>query len=106
VFAAAVLRSQTSRTVQLKVNTMWEVCHLSEQYRNFVLEIHASGVLQAKEADLLLHPLAAVMAELNKDRRRIKRALQKEASRRRKLSKLDAVLMIQRSFLNGGRGRY
>jgi len=52
------------KPVQSQVNTMWEVQCLFEQYRQYVMSVHESGVLQAKEAEVLLHPVEALMREV------------------------------------------
>jgi len=100
IFEAAVLRSKLSKAVQLKVNTAWQVHRLSQHYRHFVLECHESGVLQGKEAELLLRPLEHQMRALERDRKKIKRALQRQlvSARTHKLCAVDAAQMIQRAF--------
>jgi len=104
IFEAAIARSKIAKSVQLKVNTMWRVHLVAEEYRNFVISTHESGILQVKEAEMLLHPIAHVMQELRRDRKQLKLALQREKSMAHKtshlskLTRVDAAQRIQRTF--------
>eukprot|EP00449_Zooxanthella_nutricula_P048481 CAMPEP_0198612090 /NCGR_PEP_ID=MMETSP1462-20131121/157720_1 /TAXON_ID=1333877 /ORGANISM="Brandtodinium nutriculum, Strain RCC3387" /LENGTH=1019 /DNA_ID=CAMNT_0044343893 /DNA_START=1 /DNA_END=3056 /DNA_ORIENTATION=+ len=71
VFAAAATLNRIDKPVRKKVNTMWEVHRLCDQYRRFVLAAHDGGVLQSKEAEALMHPVAEVLTELRRDRKKI-----------------------------------
>lgn len=105
VFEAAIARSKIAKTVQLKVNTMWRVHLLAEDYRSFVISAHERGILQAKEAEKLLHPIAHGIHELQRDRKRLKLALQREMCHgdgdgkfATYLTQIDAAQRIQRNF--------
>lgn len=88
VFKALGLRNIIDRTVQKKANTIFLVNRLVEHYRHFVLRAVERGVLQAKEAEVLIHPVAAIVAELRRERART----------RIELTKDDAAAMIQQTF--------
>lgn len=98
IFQAATMRGKISQQVQLKVNTMWHVHCLAEHYRNFVLEVHETGVLQAKEADALLTPVSKAMRQFNKDRKNIYELIAKEKREPKIKDLTQATLMIQRYF--------
>jgi len=103
IYQAAIARSKIKKTVQVMVNTMWRVHFLAEEYRNFVITAHESGILQAKEAEMLMHPIAHAMHNLQRDRKQITQALRKDAcmktkSLATKLTRVDAAMRIQRFY--------
>mmetsp|Transcript_106812 Transcript_106812/g.276083 ORF Transcript_106812/g.276083 Transcript_106812/m.276083 type:complete len:1190 (+) Transcript_106812:47-3616(+) len=95
VFQAATLRGLIGREMQMRVNTMWTVHCFAEQYRNFVLRVHESGVLQSKEAEQLLHPIAGAMRQLHKERKKIYAAINSDACKSQ-MTTIEAAAVIQR----------
>merc|ERR1712032_823772 len=100
---AATVQARIHKHVQKKVNTMWELHRLSEKYRSFVISVHESGVLQAKEAEMLLHPLANMMRRVDDERRKLSANLHKAKAESCPpstcaLTTLGAVVRIQRTF--------
>jgi len=100
VFLSSAMMSTISREVQQKVSTMWEAHRLADHYHNFVLSVHDSGVLQAREAEELLHPFAHFMRQLDQQRRHITKMLksrnQTGKSTNSNINAIDAALCIQR----------
>jgi len=95
VFEAATLRGLIGREMQMRVNTMWIVHCFAEQYRNFVLRVHETGVLQGKEAEQLLHPIAGAMRELHKERKKIYAAINTDHCKSQ-MTAVEAAAVIQR----------
>jgi NhaP-type Na+/H+ or K+/H+ antiporter len=99
VFAAAILRSKIARSVQTRMNTMWEVRRICEQYRGFVMQAHQGGVLHAPEAEALLQPATDVLRELDCDRKRLWKTVSwRQGSNDPTLNEIDAAITIQRAF--------
>mmetsp|Transcript_28634 Transcript_28634/g.72439 ORF Transcript_28634/g.72439 Transcript_28634/m.72439 type:complete len:970 (-) Transcript_28634:251-3160(-) len=86
VFRAVMLLSRIAKPVQKKMQTLSEVHCISQTYRQFILDAHASGVLLAKEAETLLHPLADAMRALDRDRRQMSGRLLTEQLRSSSIS--------------------
>merc|ERR1712066_766000 len=69
---------------------------------------HEAGVLQAKEAEEVLHPLAGAIRDCAKEGRRFfsehkreeQERQQSRDAKRRQLTQLEAVLMIERAWVN------
>mmetsp|Transcript_100671 Transcript_100671/g.305501 ORF Transcript_100671/g.305501 Transcript_100671/m.305501 type:complete len:891 (-) Transcript_100671:47-2719(-) len=98
VFEAARLRSMIGREVQMKVNTVWYVHCLAEQYRDFVIRVHEAGILKEKEAESLLHPVSHCIREINKERTKIYESIETAdaVNRRKVMSSVEAAMVIQR----------
>mmetsp|Transcript_83341 Transcript_83341/g.152992 ORF Transcript_83341/g.152992 Transcript_83341/m.152992 type:complete len:275 (-) Transcript_83341:62-886(-) len=75
VFEAAAKRILVDKRLAVRVSTMWEVEQISKQYREYIFQVHNSGVLRQKEAECLLHPLEDGMRQLHKERRKHFKAL-------------------------------
>eukprot|EP00747_Dinoflagellata_sp_TGD_P038363 gnl/TRDRNA2_/TRDRNA2_139616_c2_seq1.p1 gnl/TRDRNA2_/TRDRNA2_139616_c2~~gnl/TRDRNA2_/TRDRNA2_139616_c2_seq1.p1 ORF type:complete len:519 (-),score=132.27 gnl/TRDRNA2_/TRDRNA2_139616_c2_seq1:145-1629(-) len=67
-FMAAAARAQIGKKAQVKVNTMWETMRIIEGYRSSVMTAHSSGVVGAKDADAILHPIAHAVHHLHAHR--------------------------------------
>lgn len=104
VFAAAAFRGLIDMKVQKKVNTMWEVHRLAEQFRHFILQVHNNGVLNAREAEVLLAPLGRKMAKLDKERRIfgtngfVGDAVDESPLPGHKYNRYDAAMVIQKQW--------
>jgi len=102
VLAAANLLAQITAVVRRKMGTVAEVHRLCDGYRRFVLSAHEGGVLQAKEAEALLEPVAEVLLEMRRDRKKISDSLASECvgadSSAEHMRRLGAALDIQRAW--------
>merc|ERR1711972_917824 len=91
VFKAASLQSRIDRKVRVKVNTMWETSRLYRQYYNFVTSVHRSGVLQAKEVEMLVHPISDIIHNHEKSRK----SQVHGGETPKVMCELDAIIRIQ-----------
>lgn len=110
VYKASAMAGSIARTVHLRVNTMWEAKCLAEEYRKFVHAVADSGVLQNKEAEALLHPIADTLRSWEKQRRQVFHSLRDNGSSDTTitLSEVEAALLIQikwRKLRKGGSRR-
>merc|ERR1712118_89788 len=75
VFKASAMAGSIDPNVHLRVNTMWKAHCLAQEYRKYVHEVADRGVLQNKEAEALLHPIADTLHKWETQRRHIFRSL-------------------------------
>lgn len=96
VFKASAMAGSIARSVHLRVNTMWKAHCLAEEYRKYVHAVADSGVLQSKEAEVLLHPISDTLRSWETRRRQIFRSFTDgTGSNKEPISEVEAVVLVQ-----------
>lgn len=100
VYEAGAMVNQITKPIQKRMNAMFEIHRLCEHYRQFILSALDGGVVQAKEAEALMHPAGEVLQDLTRKTKRIGHHLAKECgdSGVEHLLRVAAALEIQLAF--------
>jgi hypothetical protein len=96
VFKASTMSCAIDHGVHMKVNTMWKAHHFADEYRKFVHGVLDSGILNGKEAEGILHPIADTMRSWENERRQIFRNTKRRPSTDGKISELEAIMIVQK----------
>lgn len=99
VYEATIMRGLIHDQVLKRVNTLWKLHQLAEQYSDYIHRVHETGVMNAKEAEALLHPVQTMQRTMRSERR-MKIEAEKMSSA---VAAFQAAVVIQRWKRRSGR---
>eukprot|EP00429_Kryptoperidinium_foliaceum_P053640 CAMPEP_0176094428 /NCGR_PEP_ID=MMETSP0120_2-20121206/47319_1 /TAXON_ID=160619 /ORGANISM="Kryptoperidinium foliaceum, Strain CCMP 1326" /LENGTH=888 /DNA_ID=CAMNT_0017428371 /DNA_START=190 /DNA_END=2856 /DNA_ORIENTATION=- len=97
IFHATAVLGKIAKPVQRYMSTAMESYSVCEHYCDFVHKAHSQGVLQGKEASMLLEPATDVLQDLSARFRRMGDRLLYPGTLRN-MYEVDAIVAIQRAF--------